>query len=343
MSKPVILTGIRSNGDLTLGNYLGAILPLVKLQSQHAGKFQVNMFVPDLHSFTTPIEHGELYQNTLDNLRLFAAAGLDLEQPDTFMYRQSYISAHSELTWILDCFAYYGELSRMTQFKDKSDGKANVSVGLFNYPVLMAADILLYGAQYVPVGEDQRQHLELARDIAIRLNNRFGKELFVVPEDWNKQLEFSGRDQGVRVRSLRNPDKKMSKSVEDPAGTILLTDTPADAAKKVMSATTDSVGAVHFDFATQPGVSNLITIGALLSNRTTSDVAAEWEGNDRYGDLKKFVADNVESFLTNIQNKYAEVPEQVILDKLEHDESAMRAVAKQTLLQVQQAVGLRPL
>ncbi len=343
MSKPVILTGIRSNGDLTLGNYLGAILPLVNLQSQHAGKFQINMFVPDLHSFTTPIEHGELYQNTLDNLRLFAAAGLDLEQPDTFVYRQSYIAAHSELTWILDCFAYYGELSRMTQFKDKSDAQANVSVGLFNYPVLMAADILLYGAQYVPVGEDQRQHLELARDIAIRLNNRFGKELFVVPEDWNKQLAFSGRDQGVRIRSLRNPDKKMSKSVEDPAGTILLTDTPSDAAKKVMSATTDSVGAVHYDFATQPGVSNLITIGALLSNRTIADVATEWEGNDRYGDFKAYVAGEVEKFLTDLQSNYSQVSEQAILDKLGHDESAMRAVAKQTLLQVQQAVGLRPL
>ena len=341
MAKPVILTGIRSNGELTLGNYLGAILPLIELQKKHAGEYQVNMFVPDLHSFTTPVEHGELYQNTLDNLRLFMAAGLNIQNNDTFIYRQSYIPAHSELTWILDCFVYMGELSRMTQFKNKSEGKDNVSVGLFNYPALMAADILLYGAKYIPVGEDQRQHIELTRDVAIRMNNKFG-DLFVVPEDWNRQVEFANRTTGVRIRSLRNPEKKMSKSVEDPGGTILLTDDPDEAAKKVMSATTDTVGSIHLDFEKQPGISNLLQIHALLSGETLEEVAKRHAGQESYGDLKKEVAEQVKEFLVDLQAKYADADEQVLLSKLEQDEKAMNEVANQTLASVQKAVGLRP-
>ena len=177
-TKPVILTGIRSNEEPTLGNYLGAFLPMVQMQKQFAGEYQINMFVPDLHSFTTPINHENLYQNTLTNLKYFIAAGLDAKNENTYIYRQSYIPAHSELTWILDCFTYMGELSRATQYKEKSAQNTNaVTVGLFNYPVLMAADILLYSAKYVPVGEDQFQHLEITRDIATRFNNKFG-ELF---------------------------------------------------------------------------------------------------------------------------------------------------------------------
>lgn len=341
MAKPVILTGIRSNGELTLGNYLGAILPLIELQKMHAGEYQVNMFVPDLHSFTTPVDHGALYQNTLDNLRLFTAAGLDLDNSDTYVYRQSYIPAHSELTWILDCFIYMGELSRMTQFKEKSEGQDAVSVGLFNYPALMAADILLYGAKYVPVGDDQRQHIELARDVAMRLNNKFG-EVLTPPEDWDKQLEFSKRQQGVRIRSLRNPEKKMSKSVDDPAGTILLNDDPDEAAKKIMAATTDGVGRVHLDFDKQPGISNLLQIHALLAGESLQAVAEHHDGQASYGDLKQEVADQVKQFLTELQAKYAAVDQKQIQTKLEKDEAAMRQVASATLLRVQKAVGLRP-
>jgi len=183
MSKPVILTGIRSNEEPTLANYLGAFLPMVNMQREFAGDYQINMFVPDLHSFTTPIDHSALYRNTLNNLKYFIAAGLDLNNPDTYIYRQSYIPAHSELTWILDCFTYVGEMSRMTQFKEKSaEHSESVTVGLFNYPVLMAADILLYDTEYVPVGEDQFQHLEITRDIAERFNNKFG-EVFTIPEN----------------------------------------------------------------------------------------------------------------------------------------------------------------
>ncbi|HSX37089.1 MAG TPA: tryptophan--tRNA ligase [Patescibacteria group bacterium] len=374
MAKPVILTGIRSNGELTLGNYLGAILPTIELQSKHAGKYQVNMFVPDLHSFTTPVEHGRLYQNTLDNLKLFVAAGLDIQNADTYIYRQSYIPAHSELTWILDCFIGMGELERMTQYKSKSrqlygenveqysselanepnfaEMKAKqvkimdevayrISVGLFNYPALMAADILLYGAKYIPVGEDQRQHIELTRDVAIRMNNKFDK-LFVVPEDWDKQVEFANRAAGVRIRSLRSPEKKMSKSVEDPAGTILLTDSPDSAAKKVTSATTDNEGSIRYNFEKQPGVSNLLQISALLAKRPVEDAAKDWEGKNSYGELKSQVAEQVKTFLSDLQTKYAAVDESSLQAKLEQDEVAMRKVADETLLRVQKAVGLRP-
>lgn len=338
--KDVILTGVRSNDEPTLGNYLGAFVPMVRLQKEKAGDYQLNMFVPDLHSFTTPVDHASLYERTLKNLKYFIAAGLDVNNTDTYIYRQSFIPAHSELTWILDCFTYMGEMNRMTQFKEKSADDANVSVGLFNYPVLMAADILLYGATWVPVGDDQKQHLEITRDIAIRMNNKFDNVL-TVPEVWKRQLEFASLDTGVRIRSLSNPEKKMSKSIQDPRGTILLSDDPAEAAKKVMSATTDSVGEIHFDWDNQPGITNLLQILALLSDRDQAHVNAEWEGKTSYGDLKKAVADAVQAFLTDFQARYAAVDEDALVSKLVASEDAMRTVANATLLTVQQAVGLR--
>lgn len=342
MSKDVILTGLRANSEFHLGNFLGGILPVVDLQRKHAGEYQINMFVPDLHSFTTPIDHRKLYQQTLDNLRVFVAAGLDIDNPDTYIYRQSFIPAHSELAWILDCFTGIGELSRMTQFKDKSSGdEEHVSVGLFNYPVLMAADMLLYGARYVPVGEDQRQHLELTRDLAIRLNNKFDTDLFTAPEDWNKQLEFAHRDKGVRIRSLRNPEKKMSKSISDPSGTILLSDDPSEAAKKIMRAETDSIGSIKYDFENQPGISNLLQILALLTGKPQSEVNIEWEGNEGYGDLKKAVAEATQAFLTDFQNNLSNVDGPHIIKKLQDDEAKMNDIANQTLYRVQKAVGLR--
>jgi tryptophanyl-tRNA synthetase len=341
MSKEVILTGLRSNAEFHLGNYLGAILPMAELQKKHAGDYQVNMFVPDLHSFTTPIDHSTLYDQTIQNLKAFVAAGLDISNENTFIYRQSYIPAHSELTWILDCFSGFGELSRMTEFKDKSERQENVSVGLFNYPALMAADILLYGAKWVPVGEDQRQHLEYTRDLAIRLNNKFD-DVFVVPEDNQKQTEFAQRSEPVRIRSLRTPEKKMSKSVEDPAGTILLSDNPFDAAQKVIAATTDSENAIHWDWEKQPGITNLLQILSLLANLPKEDVISEWKGKSSYGDLKTAVADAVKDFLADFQKKLNEVNHDQLMQKLEADEAEMSTVANATLERVQQAVGLRP-
>ncbi|HSX08377.1 MAG TPA: tryptophan--tRNA ligase [Candidatus Saccharimonadales bacterium] len=343
MSKPVILTGLRANNDLTLGNYLGALLPLVDMAQQHAGDYQVQVFVPDLHSFTTPIDHGKLYEQTLENLRVYVAAGLPLDNKDVHIYRQSYIPAHSELTWILDCFTGFGEMSRMTQFKDKS-AKLNadrVSVGLFNYPVLMAADILLYNASYVPVGDDQTQHLEFTRDIALRMNNQFG-DLLTVPLPVPKQHEFFGKEQGLRIRDLQDPSKKMSKSDETGKGVIFLSDMPEAARKKIMSAATDSVGAIHYDPKAQPGIANLLQILALLSERSLSDVTAEWDGKTSYGEFKTAVADAVASFLTGFHARLAEVDMQAVMDKLTKDEAIMCDTANQTLLRVQQAVGLRP-
>ena len=391
--KEVILTGLRANSEFHLGNYLGAILPMVELQKKHAGEYQLNMFIPDLHSFTTPIDHGQLYEQTHQNLKVFVAAGLDINQPDTFIYRQSYIPAHSELTWILSCFTYFGEMRRMTAFKDKSrqiageetqfaqaggsfkgneisddrgwrvdarggivdeklrqgeeliqkEGIENlpVTIGLFNYPVLMAADILLYGAKYVPVGDDQRQHVEFAREIANRLNNRF-KDLFIMPADNSEQAKFLGREDPMRIRSLRNPERKMSKSVDDPTGTIMLTDTPEESAKKIMEATTDSEGAIKFDFEKQPGISNLLQILALVTGKPQAEVNAQFEGKSSYSELKQAVAETVKDLMTDLQTKLVAVDETKLMKKLEIDEAAMSQVASDTLLRIQKAVGLRP-
>jgi len=342
LMKPVILTGIRANNDLTIGNYLGALLPIVDMAKQRAGEYQVNLFVPDLHSFTTPIDHSQLQAQIMQNLRVFVAAGLPLDNPDVHIYRQSYIPAHSELTWILDCFTGFGEMNRMTQFKDKS-AKLNedrISVGLFNYPVLMAADILMYNALYIPVGEDQTQHLEFTRDIATRMNNQFNG-LFTVPEPVQKQHAFFGKDQGLRIKDLIDPAKKMSKSDETGRGVIFMSDTPEAASKKVMGATTDSFGEIKFDPKERPGVTNLLQILALLSGRPQADVNAEWEGKTKYGDLKKAVAEVVFTFLSNFHSTLAETDDAAILSKLRASEAQMNETASATLLRAQKAVGLR--
>lgn len=341
MTRPVILTGIRANEEPTLGNVLGAFDPIINIQRRFAGNYQINMFVPDLHSFTTSIDHRELYSNTLKNLKYFVAAGLDIHQPDTFIYRQSFIPAHAELTWILDCFTYVGEMQRMTQFKDKSsEHAASVTMGLMNYPVLMAADILLYNAQWVPVGEDQFQHLEITRDIATRFNNKFG-EIFTIPEPTTRQTSFIKRDSGLRIRSLTDPTKKMSKSSLDQKSKINLSDTPDQARKKIMSATTDSIGQINFDWQRQPGITNLLQLLALLSGRSQADVNAEWVDQAQYGALKRAVADAVAAFLTTFHERMAIISDDELVAKLEYSEVAMNKIACATLLRVQRAVGLR--
>lgn len=345
-AKPVILTGLRANNDLHIGNYFGALLPMIDMAASKANHYQINLFVPDLHSFTTPIDHSQLQAQIIHNLRLYVAAGLPLDHADIHIYRQSYVPAHSELTWILDCFTGMGEMGRMTQFKDKS-GKLSedrISVGLFNYPVLMAADVLLYNAEYIPVGDDQSQHLEFARDIATRFNNQFAaaeQPIFSVPKPVKDQHAFFGNDQGLRIRDLQEPAKKMSKSDESGKGVIFLGDEPSAAAKKVMSATTDSVGAIHFDYDKQPGLSNLLQILALLTQRSMPDTAEDWDGKASYGELKQEVAKQVEIFLTDFQGRLAQVDEQALQAKLAASEQAMNAIANATLLRAQKAVGLR--
>lgn len=368
-------------------------MPIIDMAKTHADKYDINLFIPDLHSFTTPIDHSKLQKQIQQNLKVFVAAGLPIHHKSVYVYRQSYISAHSELAWILDCFTIFGEMRRMTQFKDKAeisnakgnhliskytklgndllymlantlseaqyedysntikqairkaiqaefDEKMGSSVGLFNYPVLMAADILLYNASYVPVGDDQTQHLEFTRDIAERMNNRFDN-LFTVPLSVPKQHAFFGKDQGLRIRDLIDPTKKMSKSDETGRGVIFMSDTPEAAAKKIMSAATDSEANIRFDWKTQPGVTNLLQMLALLSGRTIQEVVADWEGKSSYGDLKKAVAQVVSDFLRDFQARLADVDEQSILQKLESSEAAMREVANATLLRAQKAVGLR--
>lgn len=342
MTKPVILTGLRANNELHIGNYLGALLPLVDMAKQKAGEYQINLFVPDLHSFTTPIDHSALYSQTVQNLRVFVAAGLPLDDDQVHIYRQSYVPAHSEMTWILDCFTGFGEMSRMTQFKDKSAKLSDdrVSVGLFNYPVLMAADILLYSATYVPVGDDQSQHIEFTRDIGERMNARFG-ELFVLPKSVKEQHEFFGKDQGLRIRDLVDPIKKMSKSDEIGKGVIFLNDSPDEARKKIMSATTDSFSHIVYNRLIQPGVTNLLDLLALFSGRELYEVKSEYEGQKQYGPLKSAVSEAVGTFLTDFQAKMADVDEAAILQKLESSEAAMRQQAGEVLLRTQVAVGLR--
>jgi tryptophanyl-tRNA synthetase len=342
MGKPVILTGLRANNDLTIGNYLGALLPMLDMAKKRAGDYQVNLFIPDLHSFTTPIDHSQLYNQVLHNLKLFVAGGLPLDNEDVYIYRQSRIPAHSELAWILDCFTGFGEMNRMTQFKDKSAKLSadRVSVGLFNYPVLMAADILLYHASYIPVGDDQTQHLEFCRDIAERLNARFG-DLFTVPQPVAKQHAFFSRDQGLRIRDLVNPTTKMSKSDDTGKGVIFLSDDPAVATSKIMGATTDSLGVIDFDMSTRPGITNLLQLLSLLSDQSQAEVTAQWKGKTSYGDLKKAVAEQVAGFLTTLQTALKNVDEAALFAKLEASEAVMEEVAAQTLLRVQTAVGLR--
>jgi tryptophanyl-tRNA synthetase len=344
MTKPVILTGLRANNDLHIGNYFGALLPIVDMAKNKSDEFDINLFVPDLHSFTTPVDHAQLQTQIINNLKLFVAAGLPLDNAAVRIYRQSYVPAHSELTWILDCFTGFGELSRMTQFKDKSSKLSSdrIGVGLFNYPVLMAADIMLYGASYIPVGDDQTQHLEFTRDIALRMNTQFGKELFVIPKSSQEQHKFFGKDQGLRIKDLSDPTKKMSKSDASEKGVIFLGDDPAVAAKKVMSATTDNFASVQLDQEKQPGISNLLQIHALLSGETLAAGAKHHKGQTSYGDLKKEVADKVVDFLTQFQARLAKVDEQQIRTKLASDEIMMNKVANETLYTVQQAVGLRP-
>ena len=365
-SKPVILTGVRANNNIHIGNYFGAILPIINMAKRRSDEYDINLFIPDLHSFTTPIDHSKLYDSILNNARVYTAAGLPLDNPSIHLYRQSRISAHSELAWILDCFTGFGEMSRMTQFKDKSrkflDSKItkgemsdeqriwdtidrNISVGLFNYPVLMAADILLYGATYVPVGDDQTQHLEFTRDIAERMNRKFG-DLFIVPKPVIQQHQFFGKDQGLRIKDLVNPAKKMSKSDESGKGIIFLSDDPKSAHKKIMSATTDSIGKVQYDKENQPGISNLLEILTLVRQDAGREVTLEqtvneYFGMDRYGDFKRIVADEVAEFLENFQNRLAAVDERAIEEKLASSEKDMNVVANETLYRVQKAVGLR--
>ena len=285
-----VLSGIQPSGDLHLGNYLGAIRNWVTDQGDHDAYY----CVVDLHALTLDIDPAELRFRTHETAIDLLAAGLDPDRCTLFV--QSHVVQHSQMAWLLECTATMGELRRMTQFKDKSEGKDSVRVGLFTYPVLQAADIVLYDAERVPVGDDQRQHLELARDVAIRFNHTFGDTL-VVPEAAIPR-------EGARVMDLQHPERKMSKSVNSPLGTVLVLDDPAEITRKVKKAVTDTDGEVRYDRDEKPGVSNLLELLAVATGRKPDEVAA---GYERYGDLKADTAEAVIEMLRPVQARRAEL------------------------------------
>ncbi len=295
MEKKTILSGIQATGALTLGNYLGALNNWVEMQDQ----YDCYYMIADLHTLTIRNNPEALRENTLKLIALYVASGLDPEKNTIFI--QSHIPAHTSLSWILNCYTYMGELNRMTQFKDKSAKHAdNINSGLFTYPVLMAADILAYNADLVPVGDDQKQHLEITRDIAERFNSIYG-ETFKIPQ------VYIAKD-GARIMGLQNPTAKMSKSAEDPMDKILLTDTPDDIRKKFKKAVTDSENCVRFDKENKPGVSNLMSIYGIIKNKTMEEVEKEFEGQG-YGVFKTAVAETVIERLEPIQKKYNDLLE----------------------------------
>lgn len=336
--NPTILTGIRANSEPTLGNFLGAIVPMVRLANEHSDRSHINIFAPDLHSIIADID-GELQPNIIRSFKYYLAAGLNLNDHVHF-YRQSRVPAHSELCWILNCVASMGDLSRMTQYKDKSEGKDSVNIGIFDYPVLMAADILLYDAEYIPVGEDQFQHIELTRRIAEKFNKKYA-EIFTLPAEPKKQVEFMQVSDGIRIRDLQNPKKKMSKSTKSENSKIMLSDTPEQVRKKIMSATTDSVGVIRFDMFNQPGISNLLQIDALVNDMPLQEVISTWTGETHYGDLKQKVADDVAVFLGEFQRKFATISDQEVLDYLATGEKYANEIANVKLLEAQKAFHLR--
>lgn len=352
MENKTILTGIRVNSEMTLGNFLGALLPMVRLSNKYSDKNQINIFIPDLHTIISDVD-GELQKNLTKEIKYYLAAGLNVNE-NVHFYRQSYVPAHSELCWILNCVATMGETSRMIQYKEKShNGDQSTNVGIFDYPVLMAADILLYDANYIPVGEDQFQHIELTRNLAIRFNNRFG-DIFTVPEKTEEQAKFmesangseqivsvDGRAVGIRIRDLQDPTKKMSKSTPAENSKIMMSDDPAAAAKKIMSATTDSEANIKFDMFNQPGISNLLQIESLVSGVPLQDVINTWSGESRYGDLKKKVAATVSGFLEDFQSRVDNVSDEEVYKILEAGEIYANDYAKKTLLKAQTAFKLR--
>lgn len=287
--KKVMLSGIKPSGDLTLGSYLGAIKNWIPL----ADEFDCYYFMADLHAITVRQNPADLRKRTLNQLAQYVACGLDPEKNTLFI--QSHIPAHAELGWVLNCYAMFGELSRMTQFKDKSAKNAdNINGGLFTYPSLMAADILLYQADYVPVGEDQKQHCELTRDIALRFNHIYG-DVFKVPEPYIPKV-------GARIMSLADPTAKMSKSENEDKGRILITDKPEDIMRVFKRAITDSETCVRYDPVNKPGVSNLMTIYSCATGKSFDEIEREFDGQG-YGVFKPAVGEAVVEMLRPIREK----------------------------------------
>ena len=324
-----MLSGIKPTGKLTLGNYIGALSHFVKLQD----KYEMIVFIANLHAITVNMDSQELEKNTRDMAALYLACGLDPKK--TTLFLQTDVPEHANLGFVMTCHTYMGELNRMTQYKDKVQKleDQSIGVGLFTYPTLMAADILLYDPQYIPVGHDQKQHVELTRDLANRFNNRHG-ETFVIPQPLVAKT-------GARIMSLSNPTKKMSKS-DDPTdkGCIYLLDDPKVARKKIMSAVTDTGMEIKYDVENKPGISNLMTIMSCLTETSLEDIEKKYVGCN-YGTFKKDLADIIENFLVDLQAKYKEICDQKIVNKiLEEGAQKARHIAYKKLMKVYKKLGL---
>ena len=328
MEKKVILSGIQATGDLHLGHYIGVLKRFVEMQEE----YNCYYMIANLHALTVRRDPKELKENCLKLLASYIACGLDPDKSTIFL--QSQVSEHAELGWILDCYTYVGELSRMTQFKDKSAKHAdNINAGLFTYPSLMAGDILLYQADLVPTGEDQKQHVELTRDLAQRSNNLYG-ETFKVPEPYIEKV-------GARIMGLQDPRSKMSKSSTIPNDTILLIDTPDDIMKKIKKAVTDSEGVVRFDEENKPGVSNLMEIYGIINKKSMEEIEKEFEGQG-YGTFKQAVAESIIKELEPFHKKYNElINNPSYLEEIyKKGAEKARQVASKTVENVYSKIGL---
>ncbi len=321
-----ILTGIQPSGVITLGNYIGAIKQMVRMQDE----FKSYIFIADMHAITVPQDPVKLHENIRSLVALYLACGIDPDKNIIFI--QSENEYHANISWLLECNTPFGELSRMTQFKDKSSKNVNFYAGLFTYPVLMAADILAYDVDYVPVGIDQKQHVELARNIAERFNKKYG-DTFKIPDVYITK-------EGTKVTDLVDPTKKMSKSSENPKGTIRLLDDEASIRKKIMGATTDSDCLIKYDPDNKPGISNLINICVALTGKTASEIEQEFTGKN-YGEFKKYVADVVTEEILGIQKRYHEIINSDELDKiLDENACVTREIAKNKFMLMKHKMGL---
>ncbi|MGN0712917.1 MAG: tryptophan--tRNA ligase [Anaerovoracaceae bacterium] len=321
-----VFSGVQPTGNIHLGNYLGALKQFVELQDDH----ECIYCIVDEHAITVPQDPKALREHILDVAALYLAVGVDPKKSIVFV--QSDVPGHAELGWVLTCQSYTGELSRMTQFKDKSKNKESAPTGLFTYPVLMAADILLYDTDIVPVGNDQKQHIELCRDIATRVNNKY-KKTFVIPE--GRYLK-----EGARIMALDDPTKKMSKSAENIHSRISLLDDPAKIKKSIMKATTDSDGVVKFDVENKPGISNLLNIYSVLSGISVADLEAKYEGKG-YGDFKKDLVEVTVEALAPIRSRYEEIRHsEELIEILKDGAQRADAIAQKTMARVKDHFGL---
>lgn len=324
-----LLTGLKPTGDLTLGNYIGGIKPLIDFQKDPEN--DIFLFVADLHALTVHQDPVLLRERVKKFVAMYIACGVDPSKMIVYIQSENvYVPA---ISWILECNTYYGEASRMIQFKEKSKGKENFSIGLLTYPILMAADILYCDADYVPVGIDQKQHVELARDIAERFNKVYG-ETFKIPEAIVPKV-------GTKIKDLKNPDKKMSKSEDNPSGVISLFDTKEEIIKKVKGATTDSDNKVYFDEENKPGISNLLNIASVMTGRTIEDLTEEFE-NAGYGNFKTYVGEVTSNKIAEIQEKYKKLLGSKLLeDVLNKGLEVTTKLAKEKYELMRERVGLK--